>query len=101
MRPPPRHTSKNSGTTLIEACFACLLCMTMFGGVFGASTSLMALVQNSKETLAANQSIQERVENMRIANWVQISNANYLRDTLLANATRSSTDLNLLSETLT
>ncbi|MDP9291198.1 MAG: hypothetical protein M3O82_02405, partial [Verrucomicrobiota bacterium] len=64
-------------------------------------SNLFGLIKNARESASANQSLQERVEQMRIANWAQITDASYLATKLMNTATNSAVGLNAPVEVLT
>jgi hypothetical protein len=59
------------------------------------------MLKAANQGAAASQSIQERVEQMRIANWLQITDSNFLRTNLLSSQTASARSLPGCTETLT
>src|SRR5207302_6188487 len=65
------------------------------------NANLLGIIKTAKESCSANQALQERVEQMRIANWAQITDANYIAANLLNTATGSSVGLPRLIETIT
>jgi hypothetical protein len=54
----------------------------------------------AREAAAASQVLQQRVESMRIANWHQITDADWVKANLLNNAAPGSGDLKSVTETL-
>ena len=89
------------GCSLIEANIATAMVGTFVSAVMMMNANLLAVVKNAKETTSANQALQERVEQMRIFNWVQITDGNYLSANMLNTATSSAVGLGTLTETLT
>ena len=71
------------------------------GSLFAINTASMGTIKMARETAAASQVLQQRVESMRIANWHQITDANWIRDNLLNTAAPGSSELNSITETLT
>ncbi len=71
-------------TTLVE----CLATLAVFGIGIGSlmafNTNQLRCVRSTHEVTAGSLSMQERVEQMRIANWRQLTDANYIRDTFFA-----------------
>ena len=89
------------GFSILEANVAVALTLVSLAGCFAANANFMALLKSAEQAAAASQSIQERVEQMRIANWVQITDANYLKSNLVSSATASERALPACAETLT
>jgi hypothetical protein len=71
------------------------------GSLFAMNTSSMSTIKMAREAAAASQVLQQRVESMRIANWHQITDANWDKTNLLNTAAPGATDLKSVSETLT
>jgi hypothetical protein len=94
-------TNLKSGYSLFEANIAVAICIITLGGCFAANANCLGMLRAANESAAASQSLQERVEQMRIANWVQITDSNYLKTHLVASPTASARSLNDCTETLT
>jgi hypothetical protein len=90
-----------AGYTLIEANAATAMVGIFVSGVMVMNSNLLNVLKSSKESAAANQALQERVEQMRIANWVQITDSNYVAQQILNTATSSAVGLPALVETMT
>ncbi|SRR5581483_7051935 len=90
-----------SGFSLLEANIATAMVGMFISGVMMMDANLLALIKTGKETTSANQALQERVEQLRISNWVQITDANYLAANVLNTATSSAVGLGGLTETMT
>jgi hypothetical protein len=71
------------------------------GSLFAMNTSSMATIKMSRESAFASQVLQQRVEAMRIANWHQITDADWIKSNLLNADASGSNGLKDLSETLT
>jgi hypothetical protein len=61
----------------------------------------MDTIRSAKESIAASQVLQQRMESLRIANWHEVTDPTWLRDNLLNTAVAGSTPLKDLVETLT
>lgn len=68
------------------------------GGAMAANSSALKLVSTTRESNAASLSMEERLEQLRIANWRQITDSAYLRDTFFATAPKSIAPLNGYTE---
>lgn len=90
-----------AGYTLIESNVATVMVGTFIAGILTMDSNLFGLIKNARESASANQSLQERVEQMRIANWAQITDANYLATKLMNTATSSAVGLSTPVEVLT
>jgi Tfp pilus assembly protein PilV len=97
--PVPRRTRQ--GYALIEANIATGMVGVFIAAVMMMNSNLLGIIKTARESSSANQSLQERVELMRIANWVQITDSNYLANNLLNTATGSAVGLPSLAETMT
>ena len=97
---PPRLPS-TQGTTLIEVVIATGLVAVFLGSLFTMNTASMDTIQMAKQSAAASQVLQQRVESLRIANWHQVTDANWVKTNLLSIASDSGSGLQNLVETLT
>ena len=94
-------TDLKSGSSLFEANIAVAICIVTLGGCFAANANCLGMLRSANESAAASQSLQERVEQMRIANWVQITDSDYLAAQLVASPTASARSLGDCTETVT
>lgn len=99
MRLQPRPDDK--GFSLIETTIAASLAAMFLTSLFTLNLATMNAIRGAKESIAASQVLQQRMESMRIANWQQVTNAPWLRDNLLNAGVAGSTPLKNLAETLT
>lgn len=65
------------------------------------NTAHLRVVKSARQSNAATLCLQERVEQMRLGDWRKITDAEYLRNTLLANAPRSAAPLDRIAERVT
>ena len=93
--------SSQSGTTLIEATIAACTSALFLGSLFTMNISAMRAMRTAREATNASQVLQQRVEGMRIANWHQITDADWVRTNLLGSDAAGSKGLQNISETLT
>jgi hypothetical protein len=89
------------GSTLIEAMMAAGVAALFLGSLFAINGSSMSTIKMARETAAASQVLQQRVESMRIANWHQITDADWIQANLLNTSAAGSTDLKSVSENVT
>src|SRR4051812_42772195 len=97
----PPSPSSAQGTTLIEVVIATGLVAVFLGSLFTMNTASMDTIQMAKQSAAASQVLQQRVESLRIANWHQVTDPDWVRSNLLNVASDSGTGLQHLVETLT
>jgi hypothetical protein len=71
------------------------------GSLFAINTSSMGTIKMAREAAAASQVLQQRVESMRIANWHQITDADWIKNNLLNASAAGTGDLKWVTETLT
>ena len=88
-------------STLIESTIAAAICAIFLGSLFTLNTSTMGTLKMAREAACASQVLQQRVEGMRIANWHQVTDADWLAANLLNTDAAGSAGLKNLSETLT
>jgi len=90
-----------SGSTLIEATIAACTSALFLGSLFTMNMSAMKIIRTSREAGCASQVLQQRVESMRIANWHQITDADWVSSNLLGSEAAGREGLNQMTETLT
>src|SRR2546426_7379113 len=93
--------SPQSGSTLIESAIAAAIAALFLGSLFTMNTSTMETIQMARESACASQVLQQRVEGLRIANWHQITDADWILDNLLSTDASGGNTLKNISETLT
>jgi hypothetical protein len=89
------------GSTLIESAIAAAVCALFLGSLFTLNSSTMETIRMAREAACASQVLQQRIEGMRIANWHQITDANWIQTNLLNTDAAGSSGLKNISETLT
>src|SRR5258708_5138598 len=106
MRTMP-HTSRRSSRrsvaafSLVENLLACSIVALGLAGTFTVNGQTMPVFRMAKDEACASQVLQQRVENLRIANWQRISDPTWIRDHLLNVSADGSGTLNGLTETIT
>ncbi len=90
-----------SAFSLIEVVVAGAIAALILTSLFTMNVSAMDTIRGAKESIAASQILQQRIESMRIANWHQVTDATWLRDNLLNADIQESTSLRDLTETVT
>ncbi len=87
--------------TILESVIACGIIAVSLGGVFVLNSQTMSILRMSRDEASASQVLQQRVEQMRIANWQRITNPTWLRDNILNVSADGSETLAKLVETVT
>lgn len=89
------------GTTLVEAAIAACTSAMFLGSLFAMNMTGMKTLRTAREAAAASQVLQQRVESLRIANWHQITDANWLKLNVLNTDASGASILKGVTETLT
>jgi hypothetical protein len=103
MQPPLSggvFSRRPAGETLVEAAVAIATVGSFVAALSLMGSSLLALLRSANDGATVNQAMQERVEQMRIANFLQITDASYLQGALAAGSD-SAKNLNSPTETIT
>ena len=114
MMPPDRHEflpvrlpfrpvrrSRRDGFTVVEATVAGAIIILFLTSLFALNSTVMRLLGSAAQTASASQDLQQRVEQVRLANWSQITDASWVQTNLLGTQTDASINLPGLQETLT
>ena len=96
-----RHPSALDAFSLIETAVAAAITATFLGSLFTMNLATMDTIRGAKESIAASQVLQQRMESLRIANWHEVTDASWLRDNLLNSDVAGSDLLKNKVETLT
>ena len=97
--PFPRRLRRD-GFTVVEASVAGAIIILFLTSLFALNSTVMRLLGSSAETASASQELQQRVEQVRLANWNQITDPTWVQTYLLGQATDASVNLPNLQETL-
>lgn len=81
------------GFTILEAAVAGAIVTVVLGGLFVLHTNMMRMLNASTETANASMHLQTRVEQVRLANWPQLCDPNWVKASLLKSPTDA--DVNL------
>ena len=87
--------------SIIETTMAAALSAIFLASLFSMNSASMQTLKMAHESACASQVLQQRVEALRIANWHQITDADWLRTSLLNTDAAGSDLLQGESETLT
>lgn len=75
--------------------------ITLFlSSLFLLNTLVLRMLRAGNETATASQILQARAEQIRMSNWIDITNAGYLPNTLLAQQPDTAINLSALTETV-
>jgi type II secretory pathway pseudopilin PulG len=96
-----RRRTQQTGFALIECAIAAAISALFLGSLFLMNSSAMDTIQMARESACASQVLQQRIESMRIANWHQVTDANWLVANLLNADAPGASQLKNMSETLT
>jgi uncharacterized protein (TIGR02598 family) len=99
MRLCPRTVEQ--GFSLVEGSIAVAISVLFLSSVFTMNISSMDAIRCSKESVAASQVLQQRIESLRIANWQEITSASWLAANTLNTNAAGSDVLKDLTETVT
>src|SRR3954471_23022029 len=87
--------------SLVENVLACAIVALGLAGTYTLNSQSMGVLRMAKEESFASQVLQQRIENLRIANWQRVSDPTWIRDHLLNVSADGSDSLRSLSETVT
>ncbi len=93
--------SAAAGFSLIESTIAAAISALFLSSVFALNISTMETIRCAKESIGASQVLQQRMESLRIANWQEVTDANWVKANLLNTAALGAEPLRNLNETLT
>jgi hypothetical protein len=95
-----KHLTEDA-STLIEASVAAAICALFLGSLFTLNTKAMSTLKSAREAACASQVLQQRIEALRIANWHQVTDADWLTANILNADASGASGLKSASETLT
>src|SRR5438445_12345478 len=96
-----RPRAEQTGFALIECTIATAISALFLGSLFLMNSSAMDTIQMARDSVCASQILQQRIESMRIANWHQVTDANWLFTNLFNSDAPGWSQLKNVSETLT
>ena len=89
------------GFTILEAAIAGTIATLFLTSLFALNSNMMHLLRSAAEAANASQDLQQRVEQVRLANWSNITDPVWIQKNLLDLQTDASVNLPGLTETLT
>ena len=93
-------SNNQAGFSLIETTVAAAIAAMFLTSLFTMNIATMDTIRAAKESIAASQILQQRMESMRIANWHQVTDAAWLKTNLMGVPVAGSAPLKGLVETL-
>ena len=84
--------------SLVEAMFATALVAGFFVSLFALSTQCLYFANASRELVAAGQTGQTRLEQLRDCTWAQVTSASYIHDSILNSAVTGASTLGSVTE---
>ena len=85
----PLLAASCAGFMITESLFAMGVSTLSLGAVMLVNSHELKMVKSSRDSSAATLCLQERVEQLRIATWRQITNADYLQENYFASLPKS------------
>jgi type II secretory pathway pseudopilin PulG len=96
-----RRPRRRDGFTLLDSVLACGILALALGAVFTVSSHALQTLRLAKDETVASQVLQQRLEQLRIANWQRVSDPTWIRDNILNVEADGAFGLNALKETVT
>ena len=87
--------------TILEAAVASAIVTFILTGLLMLQSNMMHMLASSTETTNASAHLQTRVEQIRLANWTQLSDPGWIQSNLLQSPTEADATLPGLTETCT
>ena len=97
----PSYTRSAGAFTLVENAVAVAIVGLFFVALYMLNTQCLYMLNSGREAVAAEQSAQDRLEQLRNCTWAQLTDANYLRDNILSASTTGARNLGSVTETVT
>lgn len=88
------------GFSLLENIFACAVICLFLAGTFTANSQSMSILRMGRDAAGASQVLQQRIEQLRIANWQAITSPLWIRDNILSKDADGSANLQGVVETV-
>jgi type II secretory pathway pseudopilin PulG len=100
-QPQKSRFANTEAFTLMEVLVSLGVMLIALTGIATLNSSALALTRSAKQATAASLTLQERVEQLRTANWQQVTDAEYLRNTVLSITPRNTAGISPATETIT
>src|SRR4051794_7586656 len=82
-----QHRCARAAFTLVEAVVALTVLGIGISGIYLTNAQILRMLARSKETIAARQSLQARMDQVKSVRFSDLANSAYVSGTLLANGT--------------
>ena len=93
--------SPRRASTILEAAFASAILTVVLSGLFVLQSDMMRMLSASTEATNASAHLQTRVEQVRLANWSQLTDPQWVQTNLLSSVTDADVNLSGLAEAYT
>ncbi len=91
---------RRRATTLVESLISVAVVGFGFAGFISMNSQQLRTVRSTHEVISSNLCLQERIEQMRIATWKQLTDAQYVKTTFFAAGPLSAAPISNLTEQL-
>ena len=95
------YRSAVGGFSLVEAMFAVGVVVTFFVGLYTINSQCLYFVNASREVVTAGQIGQSRLEQILDCTWTQVTDSNYIRNSVLITSMAGAQNLGQVTEVLT
>jgi type II secretory pathway pseudopilin PulG len=92
---------RTTGFALLETTAAVGLIGSFIAMLIVGGSNVLNLLRTSKDNVSANQAIQQRSEELRLANWPQVTDAQWLKTNVFSTSCLSTSGLSNAIETVT
>jgi hypothetical protein len=72
------HRARQAAFTLMETLFAVALVSVLFVTIYGAINSSVSLVRTCQDNERVTQILSEKLDTIRLYNWIQLTDGNYV-----------------------
>jgi len=105
LQPAPRirrsRVSSRRGFTLVENMISIAVIAYALAAIYTLNSQCITILRMAKDEAGASQVLQQRVEQLRIANWSEVTDPTWMRDNILNASACGSSTLNNCTETVT
>lgn len=96
-----KNRAIKGGFTFIDNVVAMMIFAGFFIALYSINAQCLQLVSSSRQALAAGQSLQDRMEQVRTCTWAQITDSNYISSSILNTAVNNAPILGGVTEVIT
>jgi hypothetical protein len=87
------HRHRTSGTSIVETMIAIAVVGVFLASVYAVNSQVWLQMRSTVESVAATRCLNGRNEQLRASTWTQVTDPNYLRDSILSVPPDSGGDL--------